>query len=66
MLSATEPAAISINKRQTSRHLAQQTYDSDSMLGQCWSTVYDAGKTLTQHWINTLCLLETYMYIISP
>ena len=24
------------------------------MLFQCWSTVFDAGPTLKQHWINIL------------
>ena len=28
-----------------------------SMLGQCWSSVYDAGPTLTRHWLNVACLL---------
>ena len=26
-------------------------------LNQCWSIVYDAGPTLTQHWFKILCLL---------
>ena len=29
------------------------------MLGQCWSTVYDAGPALIQHWINASCLLAS-------
>ena len=24
------------------------------MLFQCWSTVFDAGPTLKQHWVNAL------------
>ena len=27
------------------------------MLFQCWPTVFDAGPTLTQHWVNAPCLL---------
>ena len=30
------------------------------MLLQCWSTVFDAGPTLKQHWVNASCLLGTY------
>ena len=29
-----------------------QTRDIDTMLFYCWSTVYNAGPTLIQHWIN--------------
>ena len=29
---------------------------SRPMLVQCWSTVYDVGPTLTQHWFNMSCL----------
>ena len=25
---------------------------------QCWSTVYDAGPTLDQHWVDVSCLLR--------
>ena len=28
------------------------------MVFLCWSTVYDAGPTLNQHWFNVLCLLD--------
>ena len=27
------------------------------MLGGCWAIVYDAGPTLTHHWLNVSCLL---------
>ena len=30
------------------------------MTGQCWATVYDAGPTLTHHWVNITCLLITH------
>ena len=35
----------------------QQVQDIDPMLNQCWSTVYDAGTTLDQHWasIDSMC-----------
>ena len=38
---------------------AQQTQDIDPMLKQCWPTVYDAGSTLVQHWVDVsvLCRL---------
>ena len=26
------------------------------MRGHCWSTVYDAGTTVPQHWVNVSCL----------
>ena len=26
-------------------------------MAQCWASVYDAGPTLSQHWLNVLCLL---------
>ena len=35
----------------------QQTRDIDPMLVQCWSTVYDAGPTLGQHWVDVSRLL---------
>ena len=28
------------------------------MLFQCWPTVFDAGPTLKQHWVNAPCILE--------
>ena len=36
---------------------SQLTRDIDTMLGQCWTIVYDAGPTLAQHCINVSCLL---------
>ena len=36
---------------------AQQTRDIEPLLFQCWSTVYDAGPTLNQQWLNASCLL---------
>ena len=37
-------------------NLSQQTRDIDLMLDQCWATVYDAGPTLVQHWVDVSCL----------
>ena len=36
---------------------SQQTRGIHPMLFQCYPTVFDAGPTLQQHWINTVCLL---------
>ena len=36
---------------------SQQKRDIDPMLYQCCSTVYDAGPTFVQHWVDVLCLL---------
>ena len=39
-------------------HLAiQQTRGIHTMLFQCWPTVFDAGPTLKQQWVNDQCLL---------
>ena len=37
--------------------LVQQTRYIEPLLVQCWSTVYDAGPTLNQQWLNVSCLL---------
>ena len=43
-------------------HLAiQQTRGIQTMLFRCWPTVFDAGPTLKQHWVNDLCLLGYYL-----
>ena len=34
---------------------SQQTRDVQPMLVQCWPTVFDAGPTLFQHWVNVSC-----------
>ena len=34
----------------------QKTRDINPLLAQCWSTVYDAGPTLTKQWVNILFL----------
>ena len=34
-----------------------RTRHVDPMLAYCWQSVYDAGPTLRQHWINVPCLL---------
>ena len=36
---------------------SQQTRGVDPMAVQCWTSVEDAGPTLTSHWVNVLCLL---------
>ena len=36
---------------------SQQTRGIHPMLFQYWSTVFDAGPTLKQHWANAPCLL---------
>ena len=35
----------------------QQIRGIRPMLFQCWPTVFDAGPTLKQHWVNAPCLL---------
>ena len=37
--------------------LTQQTRGIYPKLFQCWHTVFDAGPTLEQHWVNAPCLL---------
>ena len=37
--------------------LYQKTRDIHPLLAQCWSSVYDAGSTLSQQWLNVSCLL---------
>ena len=34
------------------------------MLFQCWPTVFDAGPTLKQRWLNASCLLAIAIVII--
>ena len=41
------------------------TRNVDPMVGWCWPTVFDAGQTLTQHWVNVSCLLGPASDIIS-
>ena len=45
------------------RRAISQTRGIHPMLFQCWSTVFDAGPTLKQHFVNALCLRDIYMYI---
>ena len=35
---------------------APRTRYTDPMLSQCWSSVYDAGPTLSQNWVSVSCL----------
>ena len=47
-------------------HLAiQQTPGIHTMLFDCWPTVFDAGPTLKQHWVNDLCLLGICLELVS-
>ena len=41
--------------------ISQQTRGIHTMLFQCWSTVFDAGPTLKQHWVNVPRLLGAVM-----
>ena len=38
---------------------SQQTQGIDPMLIYCWTTVFDAGPTLNQHWVDAFCLPGT-------
>ena len=38
-------------------YISQQTQGIDTMFDQCRATVYDAGPTLNQQWLNVLFLL---------
>ena len=38
---------------------SQQTGDIDPVLDQCWATVYDAGPTLVQHWVDVSCVMQS-------
>ena len=44
--------------------LSQQTRDIHPMMFQCCATVFDAGPTLKQHWVNAPCLLGIVMGIV--
>ena len=35
----------------------QQSWDICPMLVWCWATVFDAGPTSNQHWVNVSCLI---------
>ena len=39
------------------REMSRGTQNIDTMLGQCWSSIYDAGSALRQHWVSVSCLL---------
>ena len=36
---------------------SQLTRDIQPVLAQCWASVKNGGPTLSQHWLNVLCLL---------
>ena len=36
----------------------------EPLLVQCWSTVYDAGPTLNQQWLNVSCLPGSYWCLL--
>ena len=40
-----------------------QTRAIEPLLVQCWSSVYDAGPTLNQQWLNGSCLLVSLEYL---
>ena len=45
----------------------QQTRVIHPMLFYCWSTIFDAGPTLKQHWVKASCLLDiSRLSIINP
>ena len=39
--------------------LPYKAWDIHPMLAQCCASVFDAGATLSQHWVDVLCLLIT-------
>ena len=43
----------------------KQTQYIDSMLVQCWATVFDAIPTLNQHRFNVSCLLGQHAMVLS-
>ena len=44
-----------------SQTIPANTLDTKPMLAECWSTVCDAGPTLSQHWLYGSCKLR-YMF----
>ena len=44
----------------------QQTRDIEPLLVQCWASVYDAGPTLNQQWLNVSCLLRGLLLYPPP
>ena len=43
--------------------ISQQTWVVGPTLVYCWPTVYDAGQTVNQRWVNVSCLLGWYTII---
>ena len=54
-----------LNSRRLDTCATQHTRGIHPMLFQCWPTVFDAGPTLKQHWVNASCLLGIYYFIHS-
>ena len=44
--------------------ITQQARVTDPLMAQCWSSLYDAGTTLTHQWLNTSCLLGTQLPVL--
>ena len=57
--SCTKRVSNSHDRHQLFQSPTQQTRGIHPMLFQCWPTVFDAGPTLKQHWVNAPCLLGT-------
>ena len=45
--------------------ITQQTRHIKPMLFYCWPTVFDAGPTSKQHWINVSCFQDKYHCTLS-
>ena len=44
----------------------RKTRDVDPMLVWCWTTVYNAGSTLSQHWLNASCRRWPLQFFNTP
>ena len=40
----------------------RETLPANPILFQCWSTVFEAGRTLEQHNVNATCFLGRMMF----
>ena len=50
-------------KTRSASMITQQARVTDPLMAQCWSSFYDAGKTLTHQWLNASCLLGTQLLV---
>ena len=48
-------------KTRSAPMITQQARVTDPLMGQCLSSFYDAGTTLTNQWLNASCLLGTQL-----